>query len=127
VKAYKDTAQSQITPYSTGFMHIPPPEYITVWNDFPTYGKKYDSVACPLVNTNIINEMLSANNMQLLLVGHNHNNDYGGDFTDSSGKSLHLAFGRKTGYGGYPICCFRKNGGRLIKYSIDNGKISFKH
>jgi hypothetical protein len=61
-------------------MHIPPPEYLSLWNNFNTYGEKYDAVACPLINTNIIDEAIKAQKMQLMLVGHNHNNDYGGDF-----------------------------------------------
>ncbi len=44
------------------------------------------------------------------------------------GRNIHITYGRKTGYGGDPLCCYRKNGGRFVKYQIGNdNQITFTH
>ncbi len=58
--------------------------------------------------------------MQLILAGHDHNNDFGGDYYNKKekGGKIHLAYGRKTGMN--KALYFNKtHGGRIIKYILD--------
>ena len=92
------------------FFHIPLVEFMDLWNYGKTDGTKADPVSCPLVNTQAFSAFRSAHNIKGIFVGHNHNNDYIGNF-----KGIDLAFGRKTGFGGYGPDY--KHGARVIKLS----------
>lgn len=78
-------------------MHIPPPEFMLLYNKYEVYGTKAEWVACPNYNSGIIQILMDYNSTKYLFVGHNHNNDFGGVYKDK----IELVFGRKTGYGGY--------------------------
>jgi len=92
------------------FFHIPLVEFMELWNYGKTSGTKSDMVSCPLVNTNAFSVFRSAHNIKSIFVGHDHNNDYFGNF-----KGIDLAYGRKTGFGGYGPDL--KHGARVIKLS----------
>lgn len=76
------------------FFHIPLPEYMTMWNEALTYGNKDDNVNCPKVNTGAFEAFLEKSSIKGTFCGHDHTNDYGGNY-----KGIELVYGRKTGYG----------------------------
>jgi len=107
-----------------GFFHIPLPEYRDVFNWRLTYGTRNEPVNCPKVNTKMFEEMKKWNNIQATFAGHDHNNDYGGEY-----DGIELVYGRKTGVGGYGPDFFQR-GARLItltEYYDSNGNIKFKY
>eukprot|EP01016_Furgasonia_blochmanni_P003379 TRINITY_DN11325_c0_g2_i2.p1 TRINITY_DN11325_c0_g2~~TRINITY_DN11325_c0_g2_i2.p1 ORF type:complete len:446 (-),score=79.39 TRINITY_DN11325_c0_g2_i2:202-1539(-) len=102
------------------FFHIPVPEYMSLWNDDPVYGDKFEDVACPLENTGFFERVKQRQDIEAMFVGHDHNNYYGG-FRDG----IELVFGRKTGVGGYGPIEGVTRGARVIKFTeeIEKGKI----
>ena len=79
------------------FLHIPLVEYLYMWQTKqPIFGERHEEVCCSSVNTNLFNSFKKYGNVQAVFCGHDHNNDYWGDY---DGVRLH--FGRKTGFGGY--------------------------
>lgn len=96
------------------FIHIPIPEYVDLWNLNPTYGVKYEDVTCSSVNTGLYGVMKSMGNIRMVASGHDHLNDYWGDY-----NGIKLFYGRKTGPSG---CCQRedlKKGARVFEFSIN--------
>lgn len=109
------------------FAHIPTQEF-TYLNDQQCVGQNGDNGIAPLSDGDdgLISTLLSQSNVHFLAVGHNHGNDYccpvllnntknsdtttnnktqqfmSSPSTDSNTpSSLHLCFGRHSGYGGY--------------------------
>lgn len=100
------------------FFHIPPQEFMDGWmvrakyrNDeqhYNTTGHKMQVTSCSEINTGIVDAFLEKcawlrgvrfrGNVVALFVGHDHPNDFTVDY-----KGLMLAYGRKSGYGGYGI------------------------
>jgi len=78
------------------YYHIPIPEYVDVFNNYPTYGTPDDEIGCPDVNTGLLDHMVKNGDITATYVGHDHTNDYGGWI-----RGVELVYGRKTGYGGY--------------------------
>jgi len=104
-------------------LHIPPPEYVELYNEFPVYGLRNDTCGCPKVNSGFIRSLMSRK-VNAVFVGHAHNNCYGGDY-----YGIDLVFGRKTGYGSYGPDTFSR-GGRVINVteSLSNdGKIHVEY
>ena len=60
------------------------------------------------------------NEVQANFVGHDHNNDFGGEF-QKDGKKVGLFYGRKTGYGSYgPNVEGMRRGGNVIKVTKES-------
>lgn len=59
--------------------------------------------------------MKMVGNIKGIFVGHDHNNDYWGDY---NGIKLH--FGRKTGHGGYGPPWYMRRGARVIQFLADD-------
>eukprot|EP01099_Mayorella_cantabrigiensis_P002721 TRINITY_DN2200_c0_g1_i1.p1 TRINITY_DN2200_c0_g1~~TRINITY_DN2200_c0_g1_i1.p1 ORF type:complete len:320 (-),score=88.98 TRINITY_DN2200_c0_g1_i1:315-1241(-) len=78
------------------FFHIPVPEYMYLWSNFPIHGNKTEDVCCFSVNTGLFSAFVEKRNIEAVFCGHDHNNDFYGIY-----NRIHLAYGRKTGYGGY--------------------------
>ncbi len=53
-------------------------------------------ICCAALNTGLYAAMKEMNDIKALWVGHDHKNDFHGDF-----HGITLGYGRKTGYGGY--------------------------
>ncbi len=106
------------------FFHIPPPEFMNMWNFYPTEGTKGETNGCPKVNTGFFKALKKNGNMKAIFCGHDHNNDYSGFY-----KGIELKYGRKTGYGSYgPKGMVR--GGTVIKLKEivkDNGDTDFTY
>jgi len=79
------------------FFHIPLPEYMNVWNYHVSYGKLEDEgICCFSINTGLYSAFKEMGEVKGVYCGHDHNNDWFGDY-----YGITLAYGRKTGYGGY--------------------------
>jgi hypothetical protein len=77
------------------FVHIPIVEYMNVAH-LPFKGNNTEDICCSSVNTGIYAAFKEMGDVNFLTVGHDHNNDNIGDF-----NGITLAYGRKSGYGGY--------------------------
>ncbi len=62
------------------------------------------------MNTRLFDAIVEKNNIKHVFVGHDHNNDYGGTL-----NGIELAYGRKTGHGGYGPPQGMQRGARVIK------------
>lgn len=81
---------------------------MNVWNFYKVRGIKEEFVYCPRYNTGLFSSFKSNGNMKGVFCGHDHNNDYSGNY-----HGIELVFGRKTGYGSYGPTVQR--GGTVIK------------
>jgi hypothetical protein len=91
------------------FFHIPIPEYMNVAHmDFK--GNRTEDVCCFSVNTGIYSAFKEMGDVKFMTVGHDHSNDYAGDY-----NGITLAYGRKSGYGGYGPPHDWKRGARVIE------------
>ena len=74
------------------------------------------------MNTGLYAAFKEMNNMKGVFCGHDHDNDFWGDY---NGIALH--YGRKTGFGGYGPKFFQKRGARILEFSqSDDDQISMK-
>ena len=55
----------------------------------------YESVACPLTNTNFFNVSLDIGNIKYHFFGHDHRNDYHAKYDDVSFNFLVLQIGNR--------------------------------
>ena len=90
-------------------MHIPMYEYVELANDFSYHGHRGEDVCCWSVNTGLFSALREQPTVEWVSAGHDHNNDYFGTY-----YGIHLAFGRKTGYGAYGPKGM-KNGARVFE------------
>lgn len=97
------------------FMHIPLPEYIDLFNTKEVFGYNVENICCQAVNTGLYAAFKEMNNMKGVFCGHDHDNDFWGDY---NGIALH--YGRKTGFGGYGPRFFQKRGARILEFSISD-------
>ncbi|PRW60250.1 ser thr phosphatase family [Chlorella sorokiniana] len=77
------------------FVHIPIPQFNDAWYDAPTVGRKEEDVACSARDTGLFS-LAKQLGVTAIYSGHDHNNDYAGVL-----DGVRLAYGRKSGYGGY--------------------------
>jgi pre-mRNA-splicing factor SYF1 len=68
------------------------------------------------MNTGLLSVIRENNVTAWVISGHDHQNDYYGNYDGTV-----LAFGRKTGYGGYGPANFLR-GARVYEMSIENGE-----
>jgi len=79
------------------FFHIPVPEFLDMWNYRAVRGWLRDTgVCCFSINTGLLGAFLEMGDVKSVHCGHDHDNDFFGEF-----ENITLAYGRKTGYGGY--------------------------
>ena len=102
------------------FFHIPPPEFVEAFKNFPSSGHKNETVGCPKHNNNMLSHLQIFSHTLAVFCGHDHNNDYAASFGD-----IDLVYGRKTGFGSYGPLGLR--GGRVIELQeLPNGELSYK-
>ena len=99
------------------FIHIPLVEYINLYNNKGIYGTKGEAICCQSMNTGLLGAIIEQNITQWVLCGHDHDNDYYGDY-----NGINLGFGRKTGHGGYGPDVFQR-GARIFEVQT-NGTIN---
>lgn len=100
-------AENQNTLPGIIFMHIPPPEFMDIWEN--SLGNKYEDVSCPGNHTRYL--INSLQNILAIAVGHDHFNDYSGK-TDN----IMLLYGRKTGFSGNGPEPYFNKGARVFEY-----------
>jgi len=81
---------------AVSFFHIPLQEYMFMWNTVDCYGTNNDSVACQPLDTGAFAAFKEMGDVQTVIVGHNHGNDFCGTY-----DGIQLCYGRHSGYGGY--------------------------
>jgi hypothetical protein len=99
------------------FLHIPLPEFETVWDADRCRGSKHESVNCPAHNSGLFDALRAAGRVLGIFAGHDHLNDYEG-----ARSGIRLCYGRATGYGSYGRDGFAR-GARVIR--IDEGRRDF--
>jgi hypothetical protein len=95
------------------FIHIPISEYLSLYNDYYFYGNKNEHVACGAVNTGLFGALVEQKTVEWVSCGHDHNNDYWGKY-----QGINLAYGRKTGFGGYGPEGMRQ-GARVFEVTLE--------
>ena len=111
--------------FSHMFVHIPVQEAISLWNratiapagndQWHVHGYKTENVSCQALNTGLFGAISDTTlGVQGVWSGHDHNNDFYGQWT-SSGPAL--GYSRKSGYGGYGGQIADSPGARVIEYS----------
>ena len=91
------------------FYHIPVPEYKTVWDIGVCVGNQFEKVSSAEINSGFFAAAMEQNNIKGMFVGHDHVNDYEGEFA-----GVRLCYGRKTGFRSYGKEGFAK-GARVIE------------
>lgn len=95
------------------FQHIPSTVDEFGYDSDSCVGTNADGGVAPLSeDAGIVNALATAENVHILGVGHNHGNDYCCKNTDT----LHLCFGRHSGYGGYSQV---SRGSRVYRLELD--------
>mmetsp|Transcript_23802 Transcript_23802/g.42103 ORF Transcript_23802/g.42103 Transcript_23802/m.42103 type:complete len:373 (-) Transcript_23802:1496-2614(-) len=93
------------------FMHIPPPEYIDLWNSGAAKGHRHEDVACWASGKGTFASM---HGLIGASVGHDHFNDYEGTW-----DGIKFYYGRKTGFGGNGPDPFFERGARVFSYNFN--------
>jgi hypothetical protein len=86
---------------------------MNLYNDYSFYGFKGEEVCCGSVNTGLFGALKEQKTVEWVTAGHDHNNDYYGAY-----QGINLAFGRKTGYGGYGPDGFPR-GARVFEVTLE--------
>ncbi|CDW83053.1 metallophosphoesterase [Stylonychia lemnae] len=91
------------------FMHIPIQQYINLYNYGTIYGNRGEDICCGAYDTGLFGAIIEQSTVEWISCGHDHNNDYHGNY-----EGVNLAYGRKTGYGGYQQASIKK-GARVFE------------
>lgn len=81
------------------FFHIPLPEHDLIKSNPETIGNRLETVCCAGINSGMFYSMFDMKDVMGVFVGHDHNNDYIGEY-----HGIALAYGKATGidtYGDY--------------------------
>ena len=78
------------------FLHIPIPEFRTMYNNHEIYGVEDDDIGCPFVNTGFFDHVRANGDISAMFVGHDHTNEFGGWY-----EGVELVYGRKSGFNAY--------------------------
>lgn len=98
---------------SLAFFHIPLPEYREIWNRSVCFGRRYEKVQSPKLNSGMFAAMVQAGSVMGTFCGHDHINDYSGSL-----YGIQLCYGRATGYNTYGRWLFSR-GARVIRLRED--------
>ncbi|MBO7680375.1 MAG: hypothetical protein J6S75_11970, partial [Thermoguttaceae bacterium] len=89
------------------FFHIPVPEFNQMRDHSETYGHYGEDADSSELNSGLFTALIERGDVLGIFTGHDHNNDCLLQY-----KGIVMAYGRKTGYGGYGP---HDQGGRLIE------------
>ncbi|KAF4684767.1 purple acid phosphatase [Perkinsus olseni] len=119
IEWFKSQAESEDLRELQGlmFVHIPLQEVLLYWNAFGkdpqrVSGEKDEDVGCSSGNTGLFTAALGLN-VSGIFHGHDHNNDFLAR-VESTSRTIHVGYGRKSGYGGYGGVLAAKPGARVI-------------
>jgi len=116
-RKYRHRNEGQPLP-ALAFFHIPLPEYNAAWDAPTRVGEKNEDVACPKANSGLFAAMLEEGDVMGTFVGHDHVNDFIGEYA-----GIWLAYGRGTGFDTYGKDGFPR-GARVIL--LAEGQRAFK-
>ncbi|KAF4720286.1 purple acid phosphatase [Perkinsus olseni] len=107
------------------FVHIPLQEVLLYWNVFGkdpqrVSGEKDEDVGCSSGNTGLFTAALGLN-VSGIFHGHDHNNDFLAR-VESTSRTIHVGYGRKSGYGGYGGVLAAKPGARVIIMKLNRDR-----
>ncbi|MCK6074553.1 metallophosphoesterase family protein [Paenibacillus silvae] len=91
------------------FLHIPIPEYQTMWDTQTCYGHKFEPVCAAQVNSGLFAALLEMGDVMGTFCGHDHVNDFHGQY-----HGIHLCYGRSSGHSTYGRDGMLR-GGRVIQ------------
>ncbi|KAK8810699.1 hypothetical protein WA158_007274 [Blastocystis sp. Blastoise] len=93
------------------FQHIATRQFMDAWNkpEYIKLGEKHEVTGCSSSESGEYDAFVYRNEINGLFVGHDHVNDY---ITNYNG--IYLAYGMKTGFGGYGPCSWKERGVRMI-------------
>lgn len=74
-------------------LHIPLAEHYYVFNNAEFYGHRGEISHCQALNTGMYAAMREQKTVTWVTCGHDHNNDYYGDY-----DGITIGYGRKTGF-----------------------------
>lgn len=103
-----------------GFVHIPVPQIMMLWENSTVYGEKLEYNNCPVGEPlrGGLFDMAKNVGIEALFSGHDHNNDYVGKY-----DGMLLAYGRKSGVGGYGR---KEPGGRVILLKENSSSVDLE-
>lgn len=78
------------------FFHIPLPEWKKAWDSGNAVGERNEEESTPKVNSGLFDELVKAQDVKGIFVGHDHVNDYVGEL-----NGIKLGYSRNIGYGTY--------------------------
>lgn len=78
---------------SLAFFHIPLPEYKELWDFHIAYGRKFENISSPQINSGFFAAMVEMGDVMGTFVGHDHDNDFRGSL-----HGIQLCYGRSTQY-----------------------------
>nr|WP_145403155.1 metallophosphoesterase family protein [Paenibacillus xylanexedens] len=91
------------------FLHIPIPEYQTMWDTQTCYGHKFEPVCAAQVNSGLFAALLEMGDVMGTFCGHDHVNDFHGQY-----HGIRLCYGRSSGHSTYGRDGMLR-GGRVIQ------------
>mmetsp|Transcript_32752 Transcript_32752/g.31980 ORF Transcript_32752/g.31980 Transcript_32752/m.31980 type:complete len:113 (+) Transcript_32752:333-671(+) len=100
------------------FMHIPITEFMNLANSGEFEGVHAEPIYCSAMNTGVFHTVKEYDVCEWIVAGHDHDNDFHGIY-----KGIHLAYGRKTGFGSYGPS-ETKQGGRVFEIIGDPYEIT---
>ncbi len=68
-----------------------------MWNTGVVYGERNEPISCSEEEDGKLAELILGSNARGIFFGHDHNNDFVGNYQDR----IHVGYGRKSGYAGY--------------------------
>lgn len=80
------------------FTHIPLPEFKNLWNSGRAQGNRNKKECPPKINSGLFASLLEMKDVKGIFVGHDHTNDYIGDY-----YGIKLGYCPATGYRGYGL------------------------
>ena len=112
---YRDTALQLSSTYkkvipSLLFTHIPLPEFKLLWDTGKTVGIRNEDESSPKINSGLFCSLLEMKDVKGVFVGHDHINDYYGNY-----YGITLGYCRSTGHSTYGLEGFAK-GARVFQF-----------
>ncbi|KAL6560141.1 putative inactive purple acid phosphatase 28 [Orobanche hederae] len=117
-KVEEQNPYSNKTPPSLAFFHIPIPE-IRQGPLYNVIGQHREYVACSLVNSGVLETLVSMGDVKAVFIGHDHKNDFCGTL-----GGLWFCYGGGFGYHGYGLAGWPRRG-RVILAELGKGEQSW--
>ncbi|XP_057433097.1 probable inactive purple acid phosphatase 28 isoform X1 [Lotus japonicus] len=111
-------ATSPLEPPALAFFHIPIPEVRQLFYK-EIVGQFQEGVACSLVNSGVLQTLVSIRDVKAVFIGHDHTNDFCGNL-----DGIWFCYGGGFGYHGYGKAGWPRRA-RIILAQLEKGKMSW--